>query len=173
QVLDDIKNSDLIWFPGGAQARLMSAMEEHAQGAIISAIREKAQLGTPVGGSSAGAAVMSDVMVANSYHDDDTGVLTPRISEGLALWPEVIVDQHFSERNRFERLEIAVHKNPDLIGVGIDERTAVLYDGQQNCFRVMGEGTVTILRAIGSDTELEKTILEAGDSYLFSDNSES
>lgn len=168
QALDSIVASDVIWMSGGSQSRLMSVLEERAQGVVLNAIREKSESGAPIGGSSAGAAIMSEVMITSSYRDEDTGLLTPRISEGLGLWPEVIVDQHFSERNRLERLEIAVQKHSDLIGVGIDERTAVIYDEKQNRFQVTGAGTVTILRATDStsgSTELEKTILEPGDSF--------
>lgn len=173
KAMEDIADTDVIWISGGSQSRLMQVLEDRAQGALITAIREKCELGIPIGGSSAGAAVMSEVMISSSYLDEDTGLLTPRISEGLALWPEVIVDQHFSERDRLERLEIAIQKHPDLTGLGIDERTAVLYDGQQDRFRVMGEGAVTILHATDKGTELEKTVLGAGDSYQFSNNLES
>lgn len=172
KALADIADCNVIWMSGGSQSRLMKTLEDRAKGVLIKAIREKAAAGTPIGGSSAGAAVMSEVMISSSYRDEDTGLLTPRISQGLGLWPEVIIDQHFSQRNRFERLEIAIRKNPDLTGVGIDERTAVIYDGTQNSFRVIGEGTVTIVRVSDSadaGSEFEETILEAGDVYEFTD----
>lgn len=170
KALEDIADTDVIWISGGSQSRLMQVLKDRARGALITAIREKSESGIPIGGSSAGAAVMSEMMISSSYRDEDTGLLTPRISQGLGLWPKVIVDQHFSERSRLERLEIAVRKHPDLTGVGIDERTAVVYDENRDRFHVIGDGTVTVIRRSDSDsteTEFEKLVLKAGDSYKF------
>lgn len=64
---------------------------------------------------------------------------------GLALWPEVILDQHFTQRSRQSRLLSTVLDNPELLGVGIDERTAVVL--RQDAFSVVGEGTVTVYDA--------------------------
>jgi cyanophycinase len=93
---------------------------------------------------------------------------------GLGLWPEVIVDQHFSERGRFDRLLTAVLDQPQLLGVGISEGTAVLV--HDNRLEVIGAGLVTLIDAQGAavgagvTAELQTargvsvTILKAGDS---------
>ena len=84
------------------------------------------------------------------------GEETHRLGEGLKLAPGlgfirgIIVDQHFAERGRIGRLLGAVTQNPRIIGVGIDENTAVIVERDQK-FTVLGEGGVTILDA-GSST---------------------
>lgn len=93
-------------------------------------------------GTSAGAALMSRVMIAG----DGAGMDTVRFSQGLGFWSEVIVDQHFSERNRSRRLQHALAHYPELMGVGVDEDTAfeVACDGSSG--RVWGSGAVWIGR---------------------------
>src|SRR2546428_204716 len=66
-------------------------------------------------------------------------------TDGLALWPEVIVDQHFFKRQRFNRLLACVLDHPELVGVGIDEKTAVVVSNDK-C-EVIGESTVLVVDA--------------------------
>lgn len=166
QALKAIEDSDVIWMPGGGQVRLRKALE---QAGVANAILLKYQQGAVIGGTSAGASIQSEVMMASSKRDEKTGVLTPTLSYGLKLWPEVIIDQHFSERNRLERLEIAVKRKPELVGIGVDESTGVVYAGD-NKFTVVGKGTVTVLHAVNPQAaqdkiELKKVILKHGDQY--------
>lgn len=127
--------TDAIWIEGGDQCLL-----------------EKAYIGTPfeqsildfysdggiLGGSSAGAAFMSRVMIRGGTVDNlEMGV-------GLDLLPRCIIDQHFSQRNRLGRLEKAVKMYFGISGIGIDENTAVVYNG--GSLRVVGENEVTILQ---------------------------
>lgn len=163
QALEMIEQSDVIWMPGGSQGRLHKALK--AAG-VTEALRRKYNSGAVVGGTSAGASIQSEVMMLRSSRDKESGKLIPTLSKGLGLWPEVIIDQHFSERTRLERLETAVLQHPDLLGIGLDERTAVVYDGE-NSFRVLGEGTVTVLHSehAQASTALKKVILRRGDRY--------
>jgi cyanophycinase len=140
QAVESIRRASAIWISGGLQGILMKRLS--AVDGIIEAIREKHQGGAPIAGSSAGAAVMSDVMIAGSDIP---------LSRGLALWPSAIVDQHFVARNRMQRLFRAVTKNPGLVGVGIGEETAVIVDS--NGFEVVGNRTVTVVDARGADFE--------------------
>src|SRR5690606_36346553 len=161
-----IEESDIIWMSGGGQVRLRKALEKAG---VADVIRKKHAEGTLIGGTSAGASVQTDVMMASSKRDPETKVLIPTLSYGLKLWPEVIIDQHFSERKRLERLETAVKRHPNLVGIGIDESTGVLYGGDHK-FTVIGKGTVTVLRATNpqadkDNVELKKIILKAGDAY--------
>lgn len=168
QALADIEASDVIWMPGGSQERMLRALEEAG---VAEAVRRRVQSGVPAGGTSAGAAIMSDVMIANSNRDEETGALVPVMSHGLGFWPEVIVDQHFSERNRLERLERAVELNPELTGIGIDERTAVIL--RENSFHVMGEGTVTVVNVSDPQAGGPATVtavLSAGEQYPITTN---
>jgi cyanophycinase len=117
-----------VWFGGGDQARLLAfyggtqvEMELHAL----------LRRGGVVGGTSAGASCVSAVMV----HGDGE-------QRGFSLLPEVIVDQHFSQRHRITRLRKLLEKHPDLAGIGIDEGTAVVIrDGQ---ISILGGGKVWV-----------------------------
>jgi cyanophycinase len=138
-----IENADLIWMRGGNQVRLMEAM---ATPGLSEAIRKRYYAGATVGGTSAGAAVMSKVMIAGykGPRNSPEG-RTPVTADGLGLWPEVIVDQHFAQRNRRERLIRAVRDHHDLLGVGIDEATAVIVSGRE--FEVLGNSGVMVFDA--------------------------
>ncbi|WP_461533817.1 cyanophycinase [Sinomicrobium sp.] len=165
QALKYIKECDMIWMPGGGQTLLKTRLEKAG---LVDDIQKRHKEGVPIGGTSAGAGIMSKVMISSSKKM--SGLLLPVMYQGLGLWTEVIVDQHFSERKRSQRLEIAVRNNPELLGVGIDENTATIVTGNE--FRVVGANTVTVYRADpgNPDKELEKTVLKAGDVYKFSEN---
>jgi cyanophycinase len=126
-----VMNADLIWMSGGSTMRLINALNKTE---LPEAIRRRYREGAVIGGSSAGATVMSKFMLSGG-----------RIYEGLGLWPEAIVDQHFLARGRFKRLLEAVLDRPELIGVGIDERTAVFVHGKS--FEVVGDNKVLVLDA--------------------------
>jgi len=134
-----IEVADLIWFRGGDQTRLMGAIQGTG---IPEVIHNRYRNGATVAGTSAGAAVMSRVMIAGNRSPQRQ---TPWLSEGLGLWPDVIVDQHFVRRNRFDRLKSAVLVHPGLLGVGIDEATAVVVSGRM--FEVVGQSEVIVLDA--------------------------
>lgn len=148
-----LEAASLIWFPGGAQSRLMQALQKAG---LLSALRARARGGAVLGGTSAGAAIMSDVMIAaddESARDDSNA---PRIDRGLGLWPTAIVDQHFTQRRRLTRLLRATLDHPHLLGVGIDEKTAVFIHGRT--LQVLGQGTVTLLDARHFDPNRGDTI---------------
>ena len=75
----------------------------------------------------------------------DLKVQGATLADGLGLWRGVIVDQHFLRRQRFNRLLTVVLENPALVGVGIDEQTAVIVQGEK-C-EVLGESGVTLIDA--------------------------
>jgi cyanophycinase len=138
-----IRDADLIWLPGGLQGVFMNSIQGTG---IAEAVRTRYKSGAIVGGTSAGAAVMSKTMIGGrSDLDSLRAGSTPFLMDGLGLWPEVIVDQHFLQKGRFNRLALAVLDYPDLVGVGIDEETAAIVRGRQ--FEVIGNGNVTIIDA--------------------------
>ena len=110
-----IARADLIWMPGGAQSRLVAALKEAG---LAEAVRARHRAGAAVGGTSAGAAAMSEIMISGKPDPACfvSGAMPAR--EGLALWPEAIVDQHFTARGRESRLLTAVLDHPERIGVG-------------------------------------------------------
>lgn len=137
-----IAESALIWMPGGDQTRLMDALK---QARLVDDLQRRYRGGAIVGGTSAGAAVMSRWMITGEADLERVAVGRTELVDGLALWPEAIVDQHFLARQRWARLFAAVLDHPELVGVGIDERTAVEVTGSN--LRVIGEGQVVIVDA--------------------------
>lgn len=159
-----IERAEVIWMSGGLQTLLMAALGEAG---VLDTLRARVMAGVPIGGTSAGAAVMSRQMIAGTDRSDPASEMKPRFARGLGFWPEAIVDQHFSQRRRLPRLTAAVREHPQHVGIGIDEDTAVVYDGR--IFYVVGEHTVTVLRAAGQDASspLQSMVLRGGDSFNF------
>jgi cyanophycinase len=138
-----LRESDLIWMPGGLQGVFMNGIRGTD---IADTIRRRYREGAIVGGTSAGAAVMCKIMIGGRSDLDNLRAGTaPYLMEGLCLWPEVIIDQHFLQKGRFNRLALATIDHPELVGVGIDEETAVIVHGRQ--FEVIGNSNVTVIDA--------------------------
>jgi cyanophycinase len=132
-----------IFMTGGNQLRLSTILG----GTLVAQkIRRRNAAGVPVAGTSAGASIMSEHMVAggasNSAPSEDAVNLAP----GMGLTNAVIIDQHFTQRNRMGRLLAASSYNPFLIGLGIDEDTAA-FIAPDNVLEVVGSGTVTVVDA--------------------------
>lgn len=138
-----VKQASFIWFPGGDQVRLMNALTGTG---IPEAIRARYAQGALVGGTSAGAAVMSRLMITGEADLKSITAGRTELADGLGLWPPAIVDQHFLKRQRNNRLISAVLDHPDLVGVGIDETTAVFVSGGRR-FEVLGKNSVLVLDA--------------------------
>jgi cyanophycinase len=142
-LLDEMDNATGIFVTGGNQLRLSGILGGTPVGQKL---RRRNAEGIPIGGTSAGAAMMSQHMIAGG-----SSGLSPRedgvnLAPGIGLTNTAIIDQHFSQRDRLGRLLTALSYNPFLIGVGIDEDTAFLIDSD-NCGEVVGSGAVTILDA--------------------------
>jgi cyanophycinase len=167
-----VREATFIWFPGGDQNRLMKAFENTG---IPDAIRARYAEGALVGGTSAGAAVMSRVMITGEADLQSITAGKTETAPGLALFPQVIVDQHFLKRQRANRLISVVLDHPGLVGVGIDETTAIFVTG--NAFEVLGKNSVVIIDArkaavtamptgqLSSGRNLALTVLTAGMTY--------
>lgn len=147
RALDEIGRAAFLWMPGGDQTRLMEELEKAD---VVDAIRRRHESGAVVGGTSAGAAVISQVMLIGGDKADLKSVRGggTQTSPGLGLWPTAIVDQHFVQRQRFTRLLSCVLDNPGKIGVGIDEKTAAIVSGDR--IEVVGESTVLVVDARGA-----------------------
>ncbi|MEC9010722.1 MAG: cyanophycinase [Planctomycetota bacterium] len=134
-----------IWFSGGSQAALYEALDKAG---LVKVIQQRHAAGLVIGGTSAGAAVMSSVMIPRS--PETPGLVagnTPAIP-GLGLAPELIIDQHFVRRKRMNRLVGIVIDHPGRIGVGIGEATAIVVNGRR--FRVMGKNSVVVIDSRGA-----------------------
>lgn len=172
QGLKQLDQAKVIWMGGGDQNRLMEQLPE----TIAEKIRERYQNGAVIGGTSAGAAVMSRLMITGDADLKSIRAEKTELAQGLGL-TELIVDQHFHRRQRFNRLLSAVLDNPNSVGVGIDERTAIIVaDGK---FEVTGESSVAIVDArnssvngvesgeLQSATGITVHVLVAGQSFSF------
>ncbi len=145
-----VNGADLIWIGGGDQERLMKRLKGTG---VPEAILARYRDGATVGGASAGAAVMSKVMISRGGEEFPMPLANyPLFGEGLGLWPSVIVDQHFLKLRRTDRLKRAIAEYPEYLGVGIDESTAVIVSG--NTFEVVGDSSVFVVDARVSEAKL-------------------
>jgi cyanophycinase len=135
--------ADLIWISGGSQRRFLEAWGDTP---VPEAIRRAYERGAVIGGTSAGAAVMSPLTITGEADLEAIRAGATEVIEGLGLWPGTIVDQHFLARRRSNRLIAAVLDHPGLVGVGIDERTAVVV-APGGELEVVGEGAVMLVDA--------------------------
>ena len=139
--LDEVEGASVIFFGGGDQTKVTSRFGGTP---LCSRIREMYQQGVTIAGTSSGASVMSEVMMMGGDENSSSDAATARLAAGLALIPQVIIDQHFAERGRISRLFKAIGQNPRMLGIGIDEDTAIVVDKHQR-FIVMGSGAVYVV----------------------------
>ena len=132
-----------IFITGGNQLRLSTILGGTA---IAQAIRRRNAAGVAVAGTSAGASIMSEHMIGGGQSNVSPVEGAVTLAPGLGLTNAVIIDQHFTQRNRLGRLLTASSFNPFLIGLGIDEDTAA-FIGPNNVLEVVGSGTVTVVDA--------------------------
>jgi cyanophycinase len=129
-----------VFFTGGDQLRISSQIGDTA---IEKRIREIHAGGGVIAGTSAGASVMSETMLVKGPSSESYRIGEVHMAPGLGLIRDVIIDQHFAERGRYGRLMGAVAHNPRLLGVGIDEDTALLVQGGVG--EVLGVGAVYVV----------------------------
>jgi cyanophycinase len=151
-----------VWLGGGVQHMLA---EPYLGTEVERQLKALLARGGVIGGTSAGAAVMSRVMIAS-------GRTSAILGEGFDFLPGTIIDQHFLKRSRINRLWSAVQQRPDLIGLGIDEKTALVVDIRAHRFSVVGQSFVVVCvpdaKKTGSGKEPSRpfspvTILNPGD----------
>jgi cyanophycinase len=131
-----------LFFTGGDQVKITSLL---GCSPVCERIQEIYHDGGTIAGTSAGASVMTETMMVGGV-GEETHRLGGHLSlaPGLGLLRGAIVDQHFSERGRLGRLLGAVAQNPRILGVGIDENTAIVVERDRE-FTVIGEGGVIII----------------------------
>jgi cyanophycinase len=130
-----------IFFTGGDQLRITGILG----GSILGqALHAAFRAGVMIAGTSAGASVMSETMLVGGSDDATPKKEIIRMAPGLGLLRNVVVDQHFAQRGRIGRLLAVVAHNPYILGVGIDEDTAIDVSHNGLC-KVIGSGTVTII----------------------------
>ncbi len=133
-----------IFFTGGDQARIVERIKDTI---LEDAIRKRHQEGAVIAGTSAGAAIMPDVMIVRGESETSPRQDSVTLGTGMGFVSGILVDQHFAQRGRLGRLVTAILLQPATIGVGVDENTALVIEGEE--FEVLGEGAVTIVDESG------------------------
>lgn len=196
QVLaNKVKDYTAIWFVGGDQLRITKALLDESGNCtpVLNSVWEVYQNGGVIGGTSAGAAIMSEIMIAggDSYgaltdgHTDqfddssldyqDAGGLV--VTDGLGFFKDGIIDQHFDQKGRLGRLIVTAYENKDKypVNFGIEENTALIYTSDDNKLSVKGENGVVVVdlnQSIKENDEYKGInigYLETTDTYNLSD----
>lgn len=134
EFMELLKTATGVWLSGGQQEWLAA---RYANSHVESELQALVKRGGVIGGSSAGAAVMSKVMIEQGL---DTAVL----KTGLDLFPGAVIDQHFLKRSRLNRLLRVLETQPELIGFGIDEGTALVVQVSTGWLGVLGNSYVMV-----------------------------
>lgn len=146
---EPIRFATAVWITGGVQQNLSRLYADTPVEKELIALLER---GGVIGGSSAGAAIQTKAMLCG-------GTVRPEIWSGFDLLQGAIIDQHFLKKNRLPRLMDAVRNNPNLIGYGIDEGTALIAENDK--LRVIGKSYVVRIKMV--DRELQIDAFKAGD----------
>ena len=141
QITRGLEDTSCIFFVGGDQLRISSILGGTDFHRSIIKLMEK---GAIIAGTSAGASMMSEIMVVEGEEEDAPRKCTINMASGMGFLKGTIIDQHFNQRGRIGRLLGAVAQNPYVLGIGIDEDTAIVVDNQ-NQIRVIGSGVITVV----------------------------
>lgn len=143
--IDSVKNARLIYITGGDQNKFMNIVKDTK---LFTALHAAYNNGATISGTSAGAAIMSEIMITGSEKEKDNkfseiknnNILT---STGMGFINTAIIDQHFIKRSRFNRLISVLADHPKKMVIGIDESTAIIVTG--NKAKVVGESQVVVI----------------------------
>lgn len=141
--LEYLRDATGVFLTGGNQLRISTILGGTD---VARAIRTANARGVPVGGTSAGAAILSEHMIAFGKSGSTPRAGMVSLAPGFGLTNRVVIDQHFRQRDRIGRLLAALAYNPFAVGIGLDEDTAAFIDGD-DCLEVMGSGAITIVDA--------------------------
>lgn len=141
--LERLRQAGGVFFTGGNQLRLSTLIGGTS---VAKTVRQLNAGGTPVAGTSAGAAFISEHMIAFGDEGSTPIAGSVRLAPGLGLTNRFIIDQHFRQRDRLGRLLTALAYNPFAIGIGLDEDTAA-FIGPDDTVNVEGSGAITVVDA--------------------------
>ena len=139
--LERLAEASGVFFTGGNQLRLTTLLGGTP---VAKLIRTANARGVTVGGTSAGASILSEHMIAAGDEGSSVIAGSVRLAPGLGLTNRFIIDQHFRQRDRLGRLLTALAYNPFAVGIGLDEDTAALI-GPDETVEIEGSGGVTIV----------------------------
>jgi cyanophycinase len=138
-----IEEASGIFFTGGNQLRISTMLGGTP---VAQLIRARNASGVHVGGTSAGASILSEHMIAFGKEGSSPTAGSVRLAPGLGLTNRFVIDQHFRQRDRLGRLLAALAYNPYMVGIGLDEDTAA-FIRPDNTLEVEGSGSVTVVDA--------------------------
>lgn len=151
-----------VFMTGGDQMRLVSLLGGSKLAEKLRGLVRNTKI--VMAGTSAGAAAMSTTMIVRGEASSHPHKNAVKLSPGLGFLKNIIIDQHFSERGRISRLITAVSYNPYNLGIGVDENTAIILNGD-GILEVFGQGSTTIVD--GSAISFNE-IAEVSDNEAFS-----
>jgi cyanophycinase len=140
-MINVLRQSKCIFLTGGDQLRITSILGGTS---AYWEIKNVYYSGGLIMGTSAGASVMSSTMIVNGNDNEPARKCTLKMAPGLGLFNGTIIDQHFDQRGRFGRLLCGVSENPEILGIGIDEDTAIKVYPDMH-FEIIGTNAVTII----------------------------
>jgi cyanophycinase len=159
-----IANAGAVFLGGGDQVKLVATLSGTR---TCAAMKELYGRGGVVCGTSAGAAALSTLTMAGGEIDEEGNLVEQYIGPGFGLLGyEAIIDTHFSQRRRLQRLFVVIAGNPQLLGLGIDENTALIVRGHLG--EVVGAGGVTFVDGRDSVRFDNADDLEKGRQLTFS-----
>ncbi|MBF2074750.1 MAG: cyanophycinase [Synechococcales cyanobacterium C42_A2020_086] len=129
-----------IFFTGGDQSRIVDFIKDTP---LDQAIHRRHEQGAVIGGTSAGAAMMPDEMIVGGASVSNPSVDAVCLGPGMGFLPGIVIDQHFAQRGRLGRLLAALVLQPAVLGLGIDEDTAIVVKDDE--FEVVGQGAITVV----------------------------
>jgi cyanophycinase len=142
EIVRILDGASVVFFTGGDQLKITSQLGDSY---VYRRIEEIYEQGGTIAGTSAGASVMSETMLISGDGDESHKVDTVLgMAPGLGLIRNAVIDQHFAQRGRLGRLLGAITQNPRTLGIGLDENTAILLEGDEQ-FGVVGAGAVYVL----------------------------
>ena len=152
--LEVIENSTGVFFTGGDQSRITNLLKDTETDKLL---HQKFTQGLVIGGTSAGAAMMPDIMIVEGEGETNPCVDSVTLEPGMGFLSHVAIDQHFAQRGRLGRFISALIQQPAVLGFGIDENTAIAVNGNE--VEVIGEGAVTIIDVSNIEyTNLKETL---------------
>lgn len=139
--LEILADATAVFFTGGDQLRITTRLGGTA---LSERIEEIYSRGGIIAGASAGATALGEMMLVGSPSEGICKLRDIRMTPGLGLAKNMIIDQHFSERGRIRQLLGAVAENPRMLGIGVDEDTAVVVESD-GAFHAIGSGAVYVV----------------------------
>ncbi|MBW4523327.1 MAG: cyanophycinase [Scytolyngbya sp. HA4215-MV1] len=140
EALEAIAQATGVFFTGGNQARITEFLKDTELDELL---HKRFSEGVVIAGTSAGAAMMPDVMIVEGESETSPRPDVVNMDRGMGFLPGVVIDQHFAQRGRLGRLLSAVAQRPVVLGFGIDENTAIVINGSD--VEIIGEGSVTVV----------------------------